>query len=277
MTPRWPGPCSVENRELFALPVKEHLLDLATIIGFVLGIGLILGAILLGAGLGPFIDIPSILIVVGGTVATTLIMERLENVIGAFKVAKHTLTQPGGDVTKTVKTILQLSATARREGLLALEKVKVDDAFLAKGVRMAVDGLPEDQILETLQAELVSMKQRHTRGQKLFKFMAASAPAMGMIGTLIGLVQMLMALDDPSSIGPSMAVALLTTFYGAIIAFIFCGPIAEKLERRSQEETANMKVVIAGVRSIVAGHNPAIVKDALEARLAPQQRDAKAA
>lgn len=252
-------------------------MDLGTIIGFVLGVGLIVGSILMGAGLGPFIDIPSVLIVIGGTIATTLIMERMENVIGAFKVAKHTFSQPGGDVTKTVKTILKLSATARREGLLALEKVKVDDPFLAKGVRMAVDGLPEDQIMETLQAELLSMKQRHTRGQKLFKFMAGSAPAMGMIGTLIGLVQMLMALDDPSTIGPSMAVALLTTFYGAIVAFVVCAPIAEKLERRSQEETANMKVVIAGVRSIVAGHNPAIVKEALEARLAPGQRDKKAA
>ncbi len=252
-------------------------MDLGTIIGFVLGLGLVFGSIMMGAGMGPFMDLPSLLIVVGGTIATTLMMERMERVIGAFKVAKHTLMQPGGDVTKTVKTILKLSATARREGLLALEKVKVDDEFLAKGVRMAVDGLPEDQILETLNAELVSMKQRHTRGQKLFKFMAGSAPAMGMIGTLIGLVQMLMALDDPATIGPSMAVALLTTFYGAILAFMICTPIAEKLERRSQEESANMKVVIAGVRSIVAGHNPAIVKDALEARLAPAQRDTKAA
>ncbi len=210
--------------------------------------GLIVGSIMMGSGLGAFMDVPSLLIVVGGTIATTLIMERMENVIGAVKVAKHTFSQPGGDVTKTVKTILNLSATARREGLLALEKVKVEDEFLAKGVRMAVDGLPEDQIIETLGAELVSMKARHTRGQKLFKFMGASAPAMGMIGTLIGLVQMLMALDDPSTIGPSMAIALLTTFYGAILAFVICNPIAEKLERRSQEGQAMPLVVIAGVK-----------------------------
>ena len=238
---------------------------------------LIVGSIALGNALPAFVDVPSLLVVIGGTISTTLIMERMENVIGAMKVAKNAIFQPAGDVTKTVKAILELSATARREGLLALEKVEVPDAFLAKGVRMAVDGLPEDQIVETLNAELVAMKQRHTRGQKLFKFMGASAPAMGMIGTLIGLVQMLRALDDPDSIGPAMAVALLTTFYGAVVAFVFCNPIAEKLERRSQEETANMKVVIAGVRSIVAGHNPAIVKDALEARLPPKAREQEAA
>lgn len=252
-------------------------MDLATVIGFVVGMGLIVGSIALGNALPAFIDVPSLLIVVGGTIATTMIMERLENVIGAMKVAKNALFQPPGDVTKTIKVILELSATARREGLLALEKVKVDDPFLAKGVRMAVDGLPEEQIVETLEAELVAMKQRHSRGQKLFKFMGASAPAMGMIGTLIGLVQMLKSLDDPNSIGPSMAVALLTTFYGAVLANVFAIPVAEKLDRRSQEESANMTVVIAGVRSIVAGHNPAIVKDALQARLPPTQREQDAA
>ncbi|MEM9874284.1 MAG: MotA/TolQ/ExbB proton channel family protein [Myxococcota bacterium] len=247
-------------------------MDLATIIGFVLGLGLIVGSIALGNALPAFVDIPSIMIVFGGTIATTLVMERLENVTGAIKVARHAIFQPAGDVTKTITTILELSATARKEGLLALEKVQIADPFLAQGVRMAVDGLPEEQIVETLSAELISMKARHTRGQKLFKFMAASAPSMGMIGTLIGLVQMLRSLDDPATIGPSMAVALLTTFYGAVIAFVFCNPIAEKLDRRSQEESSNMKVVIAGVRSIVAGHNPAIVKDALQARLPPTKR-----
>lgn len=252
-------------------------MDLATIIGFVLGLGLIIGSIALGDALPAFVDFPSIMIVFGGTIATTLVMERMENVTGAMKVAKHALFQPAGDVTKTIAVILELSATARREGLLALEKVEITDEFLAKGVRMAVDGLPEEQIVETLDSELVGMKARHTRGQKLFKFMGASAPAMGMIGTLIGLVQMLRSLDDPSTIGPSMAVALLTTFYGAVLAFVFCNPIAEKLERRSQEEAANMKVVIAGVRSIVAGHNPSIVKDALQARLPPGLREEEGA
>jgi chemotaxis protein MotA len=120
------------------------------------------------------------------------------------------------------------------------------------------------------------MKQRHTRGQKLFKFMGSTAPAMGMIGTLIGLVQMLQNLSDPSSIGPAMAVALLTTFYGAVVAFVVCNPMAEKLERRTSEETANMTVVIEGVDSIVKGHNASVIKEKLEARLAPGQRTQEA-
>lgn len=247
-------------------------MDLATVIGTLLGFGLVFGSIIAGGSLSAFIDVPSILIVFGGTVAVTLMMETLGNVLAAANVAKNAFFTKGADVPLTIKTILDLSNTARREGILALENAKVPDAFLQKGLRLAVDGLPREEIRETLTVELVSMKERHTRGQKMFKFMAASAPSMGMIGTLIGLVQMLQTLSDPSAIGPSMAVALLTTFYGAIIAFMVCNPIAEKLERRSNEEGANMVVVIEGVDSIVKGLNAAVIKDKLQARLAPKNR-----
>ena len=251
-------------------------MDIGTLIGIVVGLGLIIGSILLNGSLGSFIDIPSVLIVIGGTIAATLIMEKMQNVGGAFKVVKNAFLQKGGDATKTIQVILELSNKARREGILALEEEKVDDPFLAKGLRMAVDGLPREEIRETLTVELVSMKQRHQRGKNLFKFAATTAPSMGMIGTLIGLVQMLQTLNDPSSIGPSMAVALLTTMYGAVLAFLICNPIAEKLARRSQEETANMTVVIEGVDSIVKGHNAAVIKEKLEARLSPAQRTKEA-
>lgn len=258
-------------------------MDLATLIGIFLGFGLIIGSIMIGGGIGAFIDIPSVLIVVGGTIATTLIMERMENVKGAFKVAGKAFTSKagaGGDVVSTIETVVRLSGIARREGLLALEKEKVDDPFLARGVRMAVDGVTVDEIVATLQAEMITMKARHTRGQKFFKFVATSAPAMGMIGTLIGLVQMLQALDDPSSIGPAMAVALLTTLYGAIIANVIAAPIAEKLARRSAEESANMTVAIEGIESLVRGQNAALIKEKLASHLTPAARtasDAKAA
>ncbi|MCA9623210.1 MAG: MotA/TolQ/ExbB proton channel family protein [Myxococcales bacterium] len=252
-------------------------MDIATIIGIVLAFVLILGSIIMGNALPAFIDVPSMLIVFGGTIATTLTMERMENVVGALKVAKNAMVNPGGDVVKTVQVILELSATARRSGILELEKVQIEDPFLAKAIRMAVDGLSQEQIAETLRGEMVALRQRHLRGQKLFKFMADSAPAMGMIGTLIGLVQMLRALDDPSSIGPAMAVALLTTFYGAVIAFVICKPIAEKLERRTQEETANMAMVIEGVSSIVMGQNPAVIQEKLEALLPPKKRESQEA
>jgi len=246
--------------------------DVGTIVGIVLGMALICGSIALGDSFMAFINFPGVMIVVGGTIATALIMESAKNVIGAFKVLKNCFVKPASDVTQTVKTILELSNTARRQGILELEKVEIKDPFLAKGVRMAVDGLPKEQIEETLNVELISMKQRHLRGRKLFSFMGESAPAMGMIGTLIGLVQMLRTLDDPTTIGPAMAVALLTTFYGAMIGFVFCNPFAEKLDRRSQEESINMSVIIAGVASIVMGQNPALIKDRLEALLSPKQR-----
>ncbi len=247
-------------------------MDLATLIGIVVGFGLIIGSILLNGSLSAFLDAPSGLIVVGGTIATTFIMERMDRVLGAIKVAKNAFFNKGSDVSETVELILNLSNKARREGILALEEEKVDDLFLAKGLRMAVDGLAREEIRDTLTSELVSMKQRHQRGQKLFKFMGSTAPAMGMIGTLIGLVQMLQTLDDPAAIGPAMAVALLTTMYGAVLAFVICNPIAEKLERRTSEETMNMTVVIEGIDSIVRGHNAAVIREKLEARLAPAKR-----
>lgn len=247
-------------------------MDIATLIGVVVGFGLIIGSILLNGSLGAFMDAPSALIVVGGTISTVFIMERMDRVLGAIKVAKNAFFNPSTDVSQTVELILNLSNKARREGILALEEEKVDNPFLAKGLRMAVDGLAREEIRDTLTSELVSMKQRHQRGQKLFKFMGATAPAMGMIGTLIGLVQMLQTLDDPAAIGPAMAVALLTTMYGAVIAFVICNPIAEKLERRTSEETMNMTVVIEGIDSIVRGHNAAVIREKLEARLAPNKR-----
>ncbi|MEM6959078.1 MAG: MotA/TolQ/ExbB proton channel family protein [Myxococcota bacterium] len=247
-------------------------MDKATVFGMVLGFGLVIGSILIGSSLGAYFDVPSVLIVVGGTIASTFTAEKMSNVLGAMKVMKNAFREPAGDAVATIQRILELSTIARREGVLALENQTVDDKFLAKGIRMAVDGLPDEEIRTTLSTEMGAMKARHLRGQKLFKFMAATAPSMGMIGTLIGLVQMLQNLSDPSAIGPAMAVALLTTMYGAILAFMVFGPIAEKLERYGQEESLNMSVVIEGVESIVKGQNAMVIKDKLEAKLPPDLR-----
>lgn len=247
-------------------------MDLATVIGLVVGCALIVGSILMGGALEAFIHPQSMMIVFGGTIAATLTMESMSQVLATMKIAKNAFVIKGGDVTETVEQIVELSGLARRASILELENVQIEDEFLAKGIRMAVDGVPKEQIEEILAAEMVCMKQRHLRGQKLFKFMAATAPSMGMIGTLIGLVMMLRSLDDPATIGPSMAVALLTTFYGAFIAFVVCTPIALKLERRTQEESAHMKVVIEGVGSIVLGLNPARVKERLQAFVDPNLR-----
>lgn len=252
-------------------------MDKATLIGIISGFGLILGSILLGSGLGAFLDVPSALIVVGGTISATLIMERLENVVGAAKVAKNAFFTRQSRVSDTISVILRLSNLARREGMLALENEAVEDPFLAKGIRMAVDGLSQEEISETLRAELVSMKDRHQRGQKLFRFMGTTAPSMGMIGTLIGLVQMLGSMDDPKKIGPAMAVALLTTLYGAIVANMFAIPIADKLQLRSAEERLAKSLIIDAVMAIQAGQNPRVVQDVLKNYLPKSRRAEEAA
>jgi chemotaxis protein MotA len=256
---------------------KNSGMDFATLIGSVLGFGLLLGATAMSGSLMAFVDVPSLMIVIGGTLAVTFLIESLSNVVGALKVARNAFFHRGSDCVETIQHIVELSHTARHKGVLALADAQVADPFLAKGVRLAVSGLEREEIRETLNAELVSMKQRHVRGQRMFKFMGTTAPAMGMIGTLIGLVQMLQTLNDPTRIGPAMAIALLTTLYGAVTAFLVCNPIAAKLERRSAEESANMSVVIEGVDAIVRGHHAAVIQDKLQARLAPKDRPAERA
>ena len=157
--------------------------------------------------------------------------------IGSAKVALNAFLHQPIAVDQTIKRITELAMIVRKEGLLALEDQEIKDSFLAKGVRLAVDGLAADEVRGALVGEMRSLKERHKQGQKLFRFMGATAPAMGMVGTLIGLVQMLQVMDDPSSIGPAMAVALLTTFYGAVLAFLVFNPIADKLEGRTKDES----------------------------------------
>ncbi len=212
------------------------------------------------------------MVVFGGTFATVLTAERLGNVLNAVRVALNAFFDKTKSPKQVIELVGELANAARKDGLLALEGFQIDDPFLGKAVRMAVDGIAPFEIRAALSGELGSLAERHKRGQKLFRFMAGIAPSMGMIGTLIGLVQMLQALDDPSSIGPAMAVALLTTLYGAIIAFMVCTPIAEKLENRTKEETLNMKIVMEGLEGILRGENPRLIVDRLEGFIAPNAR-----
>lgn len=249
-------------------------MDLATLIGGVVGAVLVIGTILMGGSLMAFINIPGIMIVLGGTIAAGMVAERMEHVINSIKVALNAVFLRSPSVENTIEIIVELATVVRKEGLLALENRTIDDAFLARGVRFAVDGMPAEEVQAVLRGELASMKTRHKRGKNFFKFLATTAPAMGMVGTLIGLVQMLQTLSDPAAIGPAMAVALLTTLYGAVLANMVFGPIATKLELRSDEEGANMDVVITGIESIVKGENARVVQEKLEGYLAPAQRSA---
>ncbi len=250
-------------------------MDIATIIGIIGGFALIIGSILIGSPLSTFFNIPGLLVVFGGTIMATLIMQKLPVVLGAVKVAMNAFFDKADSPDTLIKQIVSLAGKARKGGMLALENEKIKNVYLARGVKMAVDGVEPGEIVNTLRIEVDSLLGRHETGHKIFKFMGATAPAMGMIGTLIGLVQMLQNLSDPASIGPAMAVALLTTFYGAVLAFLVFIPIAEKLEDRTKNEEILMQVIVSGIDGITKGINQSILEDKLVAFLSPKSRNTK--
>ena len=247
-------------------------MDIATLIGIVGSLGLILGAILVGGDIGGFIDIPSVIIVIGGTFAVGFTMFPLGTMIGAIKVFMKSIFAKPPNLQESIATLISLAETARKESLVALEKADVPNPYMKRGVLLVSDGTAENLVRDVMDFEISSLKKRHQAGQAVFKGMGDMAPAFGMIGTLVGLVQMLQNLDDPSSIGPSMAVALLTTMYGAIMSNCLLLPIVTKLEQRSAEETLHMELVMEGVISILNGEHPNIVKEKLDSFLPPAQR-----
>lgn len=249
-------------------------MDISTVVGLVLGTVAILGSILYGSPLGPFIDVPSIAVVFGGVIATTLIKWPIENVkMLASYYLKSVFATPV-DSKATIEEIQRLAETARRESVFALEKVPVEDAFLKKAVTLAADNRPPEVITSILSLEISAMEERHSIGVDMLEGMGADGPAFGMIGTLIGLVQMLQNMSDPSAIGPAMAVALLTTFYGSVIANVFTIPVAAKLKQRSKQESTKMNIIVAGVLGIVAGENPRVIREKLDSFLPPTERKA---
>ncbi len=248
-------------------------MDIATIIGLAGSLGLIFTTIFMGGNAAGFIDIPSVVVVIGGTFAVTFVMFPMGTVIGTLKVGLKTLLFKSNDPQEIIRLIVTLAETARKESLVALEKVAIDNSFLKKGVMLVVDGSSEALVRSVMEIELEFMKQRHRQGQAVFKGMGAMAPAFGMIGTLIGLVNMLSNLSDPSSIGPAMAVALLTTFYGAVMANCIFLPLATKLEERSTEDVLFMQIMVEGVSSLQRGEHPSVVKEKLQVFLSPAMRE----
>lgn len=251
-------------------------MDIATLIGLAGSFGLVLTTIIMGGNAAGFLDVPSIVVVIGGSFAVTFVMFPMGTVIGTIKVGMKTLLFKSNDPQEVIRQIIQLAETARKESLVALEKVPIEDDFLKKGVMLVVDGSSEALVRSVMEIELEFMKQRHRQGQAVFKGMGTMAPAFGMIGTLIGLVNMLSNLSDPASIGPAMAVALLTTFYGAVMANCMFLPLATKLEERSNEDALFMQIMIEGVSSLQRGDHPTVVKDKLQAFLPPALREAAA-
>jgi len=215
------------------------------------------------------------MIVVGGTLGVTMICYPLKDVLGVFKVVQKTIFSKSISVKELIERFVNFANKTRREGILALESEikEVPDEFLKKGVQMSIDGLEPQEIRDILDTELDFLKTRHQLGAEIFTSMGTFAPAMGMIGTLIGLVQMLQSMEDPSTIGPAMAVALLTTFYGSLMANIMCMPVAGKLRTRSKEETPTKEMTIQGIIGLSNGDNPRVLEQKLLAFIPPNQRE----
>jgi len=249
-------------------------MDLATLLGMIGAIGVVIGAIISGGSAITFVNIPSILIVVFGTLLVVMIKFSMAQFLNAIKVASHAFSSKAENPEELIVLLVDLARVVRKEGLLALEDREIDNEFLKKGVQMLVDGNSREVVSTVLQKELKQTMDRHSWGARVFSSAGDVAPAMGMIGTLIGLVQMLSQMDDPKSIGPAMAVALLTTLYGAFIANVIALPIADKLKLRKIEESRVNAMCLDGILAIQDGQNPRIIEAMLKTYLAPKQREA---
>lgn len=254
-------------------------MELGSLIGLIAGAVFMFLAMFMGAGynfvlLGAFIDYPSMMIVFGGTFSALLIGNPLPTVINGLKTFKKVTKKQEISATQGIIKIVELANLARKEGLLALEAAvaEVEDDFLKTGIVLVVDGTDPELVRSILETELAYVETRHKDVRAVWDYMGAMAPAWGMIGTLIGLVLMLLDLSDPDSIGPKMAVALLTTMYGSIIANYIALPVANKLKIFSSEEMLIKEVLIEGILSIQAGENPRIIEEKLKSFLPPALR-----
>jgi len=249
-------------------------LDLATVIGIVGAFALVVAAMSTGGGFTWFLDGPSAMIVFGGTFGAVLVNYRMSDMLSVLKVAKNAFFKREYKTDEIIRLLVEMSKMARKEGILSLQNmgVRVKDPFLGKAVDMMVDGYEPALMANILETELDFIAERHRLGAEIFASMGNFAPAMGMMGTLIGLIQMLMKMEEPSSIGPSMSVALVTTFYGVILANLVFHPISGKLRTRSAEELLVKRLIIKAVMSIQEGDNPRILEQKLHSFIAPTER-----
>ena len=247
-------------------------MDLGTLVGLIGAIAMVVMAMVLGGSILTFIDAPSILIVVVGTHFVVMMTYSLGDFLGAASAGMKVLNFKPTDNEELITQIVELADMARKSGLLALEGAEIEEEFLTKGIGLLVDGHDGDVVKNILEKDVRMAKERHSQAASVFKTMADVAPAMGMIGTLVGLVAMLSNMDDPKSIGPAMAVALLTTLYGAIMANLVGIPIASKLNMRDKEDTLSRTLMIDGLLGIQAGQNPRVIEQVLHGYLKEGKR-----
>jgi len=249
--------------------------DITTIIGIIIGLVLITSSIVMGGDIAVFFNLPSIFITFGGTLAATLIHFKVGHVAGVMKIVKKAFSDPKLNSAELIATMVRIAERARKEGLLALEEDinEIGDDFLERGMQLVIDGADPELVQEVMETDIIYVAERHAQGKSIIEAMASYAPAFGMLGTLIGLVQMLNQLNDPSKIGSGMAVAILTTLYGALLAYLFLTPMAGKLGVRSAEEVLRKELILEGILAVQAGHNPRMIEEKLKSFLAPDGRE----
>ncbi len=250
-------------------------MDLASIVGLVAGVFVLAYSIISGGGnLGFYVDVPSIVCTMGGGIACTVLSYPLADTIKAVKALPLIFKSPKASAISTIQTMVELSQKARREGLLALESAQneLKDSFLKKAMELVVDGIEADIVKTSMQLEIDSMAIRHQNVQGYYKTLASQFPAWGMIGTLLGLVNLLKTMEDPSAIGTAMSLAIITTLYGSILANYLCNPIAAKLAGSSAEEIRLKEMMVEGVLSIQSGENPRLMEHKLKTFLSPEQQ-----
>ena len=247
---------------------------MATIIGLVAGILMVLVPIISGGQIAGFFSFPSLVLVLGGTIAATLINFRMRDVMTVLSIVRQVFQQDAPEPDQLIDKMVGIARISRREGMLALEGQinTIDDHFLKRAVQLAVDGVSPDAMKDILSTDIQVMQERHSLGQSVITAMAMFAPAFGMIGTLIGLIQMLGSLNEPSQIGRGMAGALLTTLYGALLANLAFLPILGKLKIRTAMEVLHRELIIEGILSVQMGEHPHILEQRLKAFLSPEAR-----
>ena len=252
-------------------------MDIATLVGLVFGLGIIFAAIVSGGDAGSFVNTPGLMIVIGGTMAATLIKFRMKDVLTSFSKGLKTAFQDGGsDPQKIYDLAIEMGEAARRKGPLSLEGFTIPNTLFQKGIRLVVDGLKIEDIRNIIFAEINQTIAIQEKSEAMFKGIGESAPAFGMLGTLVGLVQMLSKLDDPAAIGPAMAVAMLTTFYGALIANLIALPIADKLAQKTTDDQNVQELIVESITMISQHQNRHVMAETLSAHLPSGQiRSAK--
>lgn len=249
-------------------------MDLATLIGIVAGFVLVVVSIFIGGDIIAFIDIPSVLIVFGGMICATMISFPLSKFLELANILRKAFFHRDESLIQLIDTLVGLAEKARREGILAIEKTisQLDDPFMMQGMQLAVDGSEPEIIRAIMENEMNNLENRHKAGQALLHALGTYAPAFGMIGTLIGLINMLRALEDPTQIGAGMATALITTFYGSFLSNLIFLPLEGKLKQRSGYELQKREMILEGILSIQSGDNPRVVRGKLTTFLAPKER-----